>query len=226
MQWNSQLEQVISKEGEKCLSYSWLHNRAEKKYNALDVWVNVPVIVLSTLAGSASIGSDSLFNGWEFASVIIGIISILVGIINTLGSYFAWGKRSEGHRICSISYNKAYNFVKIELALPRPQRTPPDEFLKLIKNELERLKEISPAIPDDIIAEYKNSFSEYKEVSKPEICNGLDNIHIYSEMEEQQIESKRASLNLSHFALPLPPPPTPIEEPPVSKIPVKKVPFR
>jgi hypothetical protein len=45
-------------------------------------------------------------------------------------------------------------------------------------------------------------------------------------MEEQQIESKRASLNLSHFALPLPPPPTPIEEPPVSKIPVKKVPFR
>jgi hypothetical protein len=224
MQWNSQLEKIIAQEGEKCLSYSLLHNRAEKKYNALDVWVNVPVIILSTLAGSASIGSDSLFNGWQFASVIIGIISIIVGIINTLGSYFSWGKRSEGHRICSISYAKAYNFIKIELALPRAQRTPPDEFLKLIKNELERLKEISPAIPDDIIAEYKSNFSEYKDISKPEICNGLTSISPYNEVEEQQIESKRASLNLSHFALPLPLPA--IEEPPPSKIPVVKKPFK
>ena len=197
MEWNSQLEKVISEQGEKCLSYFWLHDRAEKKYNSLDVWVNVPVIVLSTLAGSASIGSESLFKGFDQASVIIGIVSIMVGILNTLGSYFSWSKRSEGHKISSISYNKAYNFIKIELSLPRNQRTEPSEFLKLIKNELERLKEISPQIPDSAIREYNLKFADkYVDVGKPTETNGLDKIQVYSE----EVEMRR-SIALSNLSI-------------------------
>lgn len=210
MEWNSQLEKVISDQGEKCLSYSWLHDRAEKKYNALDVWVNVPVIVFSTLAGSASIGSESLFKGFEQASVIIGVVSIMVGILNTLGSYFAWGKRCEAHRISSISYNKAFNFMKIEMSLPRAQRTEPSEFLKLIKNELERLKEISPQIPDSVIKEYKEKFGDkYPDVAKPTETNGLDRIQVFS----QEVEN-RMSISLSPINIPMPeaPPPTPTAE--------------
>lgn len=211
MEWNSQLEKVISDQGEKCLSYSWLHDRAEKKYNTLDVWVNVPVIVFSTLAGSASIGSESLFQGFAQASVIIGIISIMVGILNTLGSYFAWGKRCEAHRISSISYNKAFNFMKIEMSLPRNQRTEPNEFLKLIKNELERLKEISPQIPDSVIKEYKDKFGDkYPDVAKPTETNGLDRIQVYS----QELETSRMSISLSPIVIPPPPPPSLADETP------------
>jgi hypothetical protein len=190
MQWNSQLEKVISDEGEKCLSYTWLHDRSQKKYNFLDTSINVPVVVLSTLAGASSIGSDSLFAGFEQASVIIGIVSIFVGILQTLNSYFGWSKRTEGHRISGIQFSKIYNFIKIELSLPREQRLAPEEFLKLIKEQLERLREVSPQIPDDIIKEYKQNFSHYVEVAKPEICNGLDKIEVYSPV----IESKRQSL--------------------------------
>ena len=197
MEWNSQLEKVISDEGEKCLSYMWLHDRSQKKYNFLDTSINVPVVVLSTLAGASSIGSDSLFKGFEQASVIIGIVSIFVGILQTLNSYFGWGKRTEGHRISSIQFSKIYNFIKIELSLPREQRLKPEEFLKLIKEQLERLREVSPQIPDDIIKQYKLSFANYKDVAKPEICNGLDKIEIYSPI----IESKRASVELPPFIL-------------------------
>lgn len=208
MQWNSQLEKVISDEGEKCLSFSWLHSRSEKKYSALDVWINIPVIILSTLAGAASIGSEGLFAGFEKASVIIGIISILVGILNTLGQYFGWGKRSENHRICSIQYSKIYNYLKIELALPRADRTGADDFLKIIKNELERLKEISPAIPDSVIKEYKINFANYTDVSKPDICNGLANIEVYSPKVEEEV-NYRLSCNLTPL---IAPPPTPQNE--------------
>lgn len=197
MEWNSQLEKVISDEGEKCLSYMWLHDRSQKKYNFLDTSINVPVVILSTLAGASSIGSDSLFQGFSQASVIIGIVSIFVGILQTLNSYFGWAKRTEGHRITSIQYSKVYNFIKIELSLPREQRLKPEEFLKLIKEQLERLREVSPQIPDDIIKQYKIAFAEYKDVAKPEICNGLDKIEIYSPV----IESKRASIELTPFIL-------------------------
>lgn len=198
MNWNSQLEKVISDEGEKCLSYMWLHDRSQKKYNFLDTSINVPVVILSTLAGASSIGSDSLFKGFEQASVIIGIVSIFVGILQTLNSYFGWSKRTEGHRISSIQFSKIYNFIKIELSLPREQRLKPEEFLKLIKEQLERLREVSPQIPDDIIKQYKKAFSHYIDVSKPEICNGLDKIEVYSPV----IESKRASVEITDLRLP------------------------
>jgi hypothetical protein len=198
MEWNTQIEKVISEQGEQCLSYSWLHDRSQKKYNRLDVWVNVPVIVISSVVGSASIGSESLFAGFDKASVILGIFSIFVAILNTLGSYFAWGKRSEGHRISAIQFSKIYNFIKIELSLPRNQRLAIEEFLKLIKEQLERLKEISPQIPDDIINDYKFKFNSYMDVSKPEICNGLSKVEVYSPV----LESKRASMEITDLRLP------------------------
>jgi hypothetical protein len=219
MEFNSQLESVVSSEGEKSLSYMWLHDRSQKKYSKLSNMINIPVIILSTVAGASSIGSESLFKGFELAPVIIGIVSIIVGILSTLTSYFNFEKRSEGHRISSIQYYKVYNFIKIELSLPREQRTNVNDFLKLIREDLERLKEISPMVPDSVILEYRKKFdvSEYKEISKPEICNGLSSIEPFNEV----IESKRHSVELNIYSEvdQLPPPPQIALEP-------KKKPFR
>jgi hypothetical protein len=200
VEWSSQLEGVISSVGEKSLSYMWLHNRCQKRYTTLDNWVNVPVIIASTIAGAASVGSDSLFKGFDKASVVIGVISILVGILNTVGSYFAWAKRSEGHRIASLQYGKIYNFIKIELSLPREQRLPPNDFLKIVKEQIERLTEVSPQVADKIIAQYKKEFANYTDVAKPEICNGLDKIEVYHPKICEALESKRESLSLQIHA--------------------------
>jgi hypothetical protein len=196
IEWNSQLEKVISENGEKCLSYQWLHDRAHKKFNRLSVYLNIPIIVLSTLAGALSVGSNSLFGDFPASSYIIGSISIFVGILNTFLTYFAFETRSESHRNCMIQYGKTYDFIKIELSLPREQRTVPNDFLKMIRDLDQRLKEMSPAIPDDIIKLYKLQFKDYTDVSKPEICNGLENIEVFSPVVEQKINSVRNSLDL------------------------------
>lgn len=196
MEYNTQLESVLSDEGEKSLSYFWLHSHSQKKFSRLSNLINIPVIVLSTLAGASSIGSEALFSGFQYASVIIGIVSIIVGILSTLQSYFNFEKTAESHRISSIQYYKVYNFIKIELSLPRAQRTKIDDFLKIIKQDLERLKEISPLIPDNIIKDYKLYFNvdDYKDVSKPEICNGLSKITPFSQVEEIKRQSLRITL--------------------------------
>lgn len=200
MQFNSQLENVISAEGEKSLSYMWLHDRSHKIFTRYSNLINIPVIIMSTLAGAASVGSESLFKGFEQASVIIGIVSLIVGILSTLQNYFNFERRAEGHRVSAILYYKVYNFIKIELSLPRQQRTGVADFLKLVKEDLERLKETSPAIPDNVIAEYKKRFDveEYRDVSRPEICNGLTAIIPYNE-----------TIELSGVLRPLTPPPSP-----------------
>jgi len=181
IKWNSQLERVISDEGERALCYQWLHSRSEKLFSSLNNYLSLPVIVLSTLAGSASIGSASLFGNSQSASVLIGCVSLGVATLNTVGSYFAWAKRSEAHRIACLNYGKVYRFILIELALPRYERLSAKDMLKVVRDQCDRLQETSPQVPDKVIAEFKKRFEESTpDVKKPEITNGLDPILVHS----------------------------------------------
>jgi hypothetical protein len=185
--WNPQLESIISEEGERAMCFSWLHNHSEKWYSKLNTAITLPVIIMSTVAGTASIGSQGMSDGSasstaKFTGFAIGGLSLLVGVLNTVSSYFGWAKRSESHRIAAITYNKVYRFILIELSLPRNERMTAKDMLKTIREQLDRLQETSPQIPDKVILQFREKFAETTpEVKKPEITNGLDPIYVYSE---------------------------------------------
>jgi hypothetical protein len=192
--WNSQLERVISDEGERSLCFSWLHSKSEKRFSKLNIYISLPVIIMSTLAGSASIGSKTLFDNAEGSNIGIGIISLSVGLLNTVSSFFAWAKRSEAHRIASITYQKIYRFILIELSLPRKERMAAKDMLKVVRDQCDRLQETSPQIPDIVIQEFKEKFGKTTpDLKKPEITNGLDPIYIYNS--ESPLASKKSFLN-------------------------------
>jgi hypothetical protein len=180
--WTSQLEKIISNEGERALCYSWLHNHAQKRYAKLDTYIALPVIVLSTLAGTGSIASESLFPGFPQAGIVIGGVSLGVGILNTISNYFGWAKRSEAHKIAGSTYSKIYRFIMIELSLPRGERVNPKDLMKMVREDMNRLQETSPQIPDESIRAFNQRFEDTTpEVSKPEITNGLDPIIPYEQ---------------------------------------------
>jgi hypothetical protein len=117
--WNSQLETILSQEGERALCFAWLHVNSQKKYDRLNTYITLPTITMSTLAGSAAIGSSSIFSQIpDAANYIIGGISLSVALLNTVSSFFGWAKRSEAHRLSATSYTKIHRFMMIELALP------------------------------------------------------------------------------------------------------------
>ena len=179
--WHSQLERVISDEGERCLCFSWLHGKSQKMFSKLNTMISIPVIVMSTIAGSASIGSANLFNNSTVAGVTIGAVSLMVGVLNTVSSYFGWAKRSEAHRIAAVTYEKVYRFILIELAMPREERMAARDMLKVVRDQCDRLQETSPQIPDQVISEFRKKFGDSTpDVKKPEITNGLDPIFVYS----------------------------------------------
>lgn len=187
VEWNPAIETLIKEIGEKALAYQWLHNRSEKKYSRLNNYLALPTICISTIAGSASMAS-SQFGDFKISSLGIGALSIIVGIISTINSYFAFAKRAENHRISALNYSKLYLFVSIELSLPREKRMRPKDFIKVIREQVERLNEISPLVPDDIIAEFRKEFDgKYENVSRPEITNGLVAIRIYDETKTQPL---------------------------------------
>jgi hypothetical protein len=180
LQYNKHLEDLIAAEAEKSSVYRWLHDQAEKRYSNFNTVIAFPVIVISTLAGTASIGSETLFGNSSSAPIIIGLMSLAVSILNVVGNYFAWAKRTEAHRISSINYSKIHRWISIELALPRDQRIPAKHFLKQIREQVDRLNETSPPIPQVVVDKFKVSFTKIgKNISVPEICNDIQNVEIY-----------------------------------------------
>lgn len=179
--WNSQIEHYFADTGEKAHCLSWCHKRAEALYSNRRTWIDLPVIVISGVTGFLSAGSMSLFEDPEMSSVALGVASLFVSILNTAGSYFGWAKRAEGHRISSIHYSKLYRFLSIEMSLPRDERMTPADLLKLTRDTYDRLQEISPMIPPEVLREFKHKFEKEKDIAKPEETNGLEHIVIYED---------------------------------------------
>ncbi len=180
LHYNSHLEELIASEAEKALALRWLHDQSEKRYAQFNTYIAIPVICISTLAGTASIGQDTLFGGDKSAPVVIGLMSLTVSVLNVVSNFFAWAKRSEGHRISSINYGKLHRWIAIELALPREQRVPAKHFLKEIRSQIDRLNETSPPIPQKVIDMFQLKMKNVKSnVTLPEICNDLQNVEVY-----------------------------------------------
>jgi len=174
--YTDEIESLIKGIGEKALALSWLHTRSGKRYSYLNNYLAIPAIILSTVTGAGSIG----FGGIVEASYIFGGVSILVSVISTLNSYFDFAKRGEAHRITSVNYNKLYLQISIELSLPRLKRINVKDFMKNVAEQIVRLNEVQPTVPDVVILEFKRTFKEYygTSISLPEMCNGLVDIQV------------------------------------------------
>lgn len=184
--WNDSLESLVAEEAEKCGGLSWLHMECEKYFSNYTNWIALPVIILSTVNGFMSGSSQTIFTNAQVASIGLGVVSLFTGILSTVGSYFAWAKRTEAHRISAIQYQKIYKFLRIELSLPKSERIAGKDILKITRDQIERLMEISPTVPELIIKKYKEKFKDSINIAQPEIINGLKKIEINKESEPEE----------------------------------------
>ena len=190
--WSKQIETVVAQEGEKCRGLAWLHQHSEERYTRYNNNIQIPSIVLSTLTGATSLSSTALFgeeNG-PTASKFLGFVSIGVGIINTLGNYFSFARKSEAHHIAYLNYSKLFTMVRIELALPVDERTDADNLLKTLRKEMDHLAEITPLPPKQILDDFTTKFKDYKDISKPSETNGLAKIDVYTDTSKNSNTSR------------------------------------
>lgn len=177
--WTEKLEEYFASTGEKAHCLGWVHKQSEAMYSTRRTFIDLPVIVGSGVIAFLNAGSQSMFEDPRISSIALGIGSLVVGILNTMGTYFGWAKRAEGHRISAIHYAKLYRFISVEMALPREERMSPHDLLKYVKDQYDRLAEISPLVPTAVIHKFQRRFKKYTDISKPEEANGLEKITVY-----------------------------------------------
>lgn len=179
--WNVRLEEYFSSSGEKAHCLSVMHKQAEALYSRRRNFIDLPVIIGSAAIGFLNAGSTSMFNDPQASSVALGIGSLVVSVLQTINTYFNWAKKAEGHRISAIQYSKLYRFLSIEMSLPRGERMSPTDLLKQTRDTYDRLQEVSPLLPPEVIKDFKLMFAKYTDISKPEEANGLEKIEVYVE---------------------------------------------
>lgn len=179
--WTPQLEDHFASTGEKAHCLSWCHKKAEEKYSRLRTFIDLPVICLSSVCGFLQIGSEQMFQDQTGSAIGLGLLSLFVALLSATQTYFKWSARAEAHRISAIQWSRLYRHLHIEMSLPRNERKEPETLLKDTQQMYDRLQEISPMIPPDIIETFKKNFKDEKDISRPEDLNGLEKITIYTE---------------------------------------------
>ena len=183
--WSKQQEQLMAKWADVATCYRWLHDRADKKYSRLSMSINIPVIILSTLTGAANFAVGSFIPPEDvtmknYVSAGLGGLSIVAGIITTLGNFFQYAQKSEANRVAGIAWGKFQRLVSVELAISPDDRLDAMDFLKICRQDLDRLIEQSPPISEDIIKMFEKEFHSVPNLKVPDICHGIEHTHVYN----------------------------------------------
>jgi hypothetical protein len=180
-----------------------LHDRTEKKLSSKNNLITIPVIILSTITGTASVGLTGLVgdipNGQKYGQVAIGMVSLFTGILTTLGNFFRYAQNSEAHRVAAVSWSKFNRLISVELAQKPDDRMDSLDFINICRQDLDRLIEQSPQIPDDVIDKFGREFDEQEDLSKPDICNNIEHTSVFNNSKTRmKMLVAELALNMRH----------------------------
>jgi hypothetical protein len=190
--WTEAHENILVEWADKALCYRWLHSKAHQQYTASNTWFTIPVIIMSTVTGTANFAQDKFPESIRgYATMGIGAVNIFAGILTTISQFLKISELNEAHRVSGISWDKFYRNIKVELAKSPDERIPVLQMLKISKEEFDRLMETSPAISDSITNLFQETFTDgnqlgdipeeqlsrkqklFAALKKPEICDEL-----------------------------------------------------
>ena len=175
--WHKQQEVVLKKWAETASSYRYLHDRSFQKYTSQNMWFAIPVIILSTITGTANFAQASFpESAKDIAPAIIGTLNLTAGLITTIAQFLRVSELLEGHRVASVAYGKFSRNITVELSLPVEERTRGGtEFLNNCRSELDKLIEQSPNIPINILKKFESSIDLIREkIDKQDINFYID----------------------------------------------------
>ena len=200
--WTKELESLIADWSDRAQCYRWMHDKTSRAFGSYNQYMMIPVIILSTLTGTANFGMDSFFTDpgtKKIATLGVGGVSILTGIISTLANFLRYAQGSEAHAGAAISWAKFSRLISIELALHPNERMEAFAFLKMFRIELDRLIEQSPPIPEETVRKFKIEFRAFTDIKRPDITGYIEHTTAYNNNNERLKQlAVEATLALMH----------------------------
>jgi len=171
--WHTQQEKVLKEWGEAAACYRYLNYQAFLMFQKLSMRFTLPVIVLSTITGTANFAQEQ-FPVSIRSSVpsIIGGLNLIAGIIATIMQFLKINELMESHRSASQLYGKLSRKIRLELNLSLVNRSMDgSDMVHDCQQEMDRLIEQSPPLPKSILIAFDREFPNDDVFTKPEILH-------------------------------------------------------
>ena len=172
--WNDQHENILRQWGEAAGCYRFMNHRAYLMYKSLSMRFTLPVIILSTITGTANFAQSTLpLSIQPAAPSVIGGLNLIAGLIATVMQFLKINELMENHRTAALAYGLLSRNIRLTLALPREERKKDGlKFVEECKAEYDRLIEQSPAVPINIIKDFETMYKDDEiDFVKPEILD-------------------------------------------------------
>jgi hypothetical protein len=190
--WSPQQEQILKTWGEASACYRYMHNHAFLIYKKQNMQFSLPVIVLSTITGTANFAQSSLPTSIRGAApAVIGGLNLVAGIIATIMQFLKISEMMEGNRVASLQYGKLSRTIRLELTLPIEERScDGSTMIDTCRAEYDKLIEQSPPIPYFVIQAFEKQFPDDNGIFKPEIMH-IQPIDMFISEDEMTNELKK-----------------------------------
>jgi hypothetical protein len=193
--WHPQHEQILKGWGESAACYRYLHYKAYVLYKMLSMRFTLPIIVLSTITGTANFAQDSFPVSLQaYVPAGIGALNLVAGIMATIQQFLNVNELMESHRVSYIHYGKLARTIRLELTLPITERGHDgNSMVSICRTEYDRLIEQSPPVPPSVIKRFDKTFPEdnspsgkKNEFNRPEIMT-IKAIQLYDNERELNV---------------------------------------
>ena len=202
LKWTEQVENIFISWADKAIVYKVLHERSYKKNRLKNYAFTIPCVCLSTILASATFalsGDSSVIPNeyMVYAQYGLGGVNIVIGILQTLQNFFKYAQMSEAHDSVSKQWYKLYRIINTELGIARNKRRDADEFMKYARLEFDRLIELSPDIPDEIIKIFKTETGQNINIKMdgdlqlPDICGTITRTSAYRFDDIEEVAQKQ-----------------------------------
>lgn len=171
--WHTQQEKVLKEWGEAAACYRYMNYQAFLMFQKLNMRFTLPVIVLSTITGTANFAQEQFpISIRSSVPSIIGGLNLIAGIIATIMQFLKINELMESHRSASQMYGKLSRKIRLELNLPLVNRTLDGAVMvQDCHQEMDRLIEQSPPIPKSVLVAFDKEFPDDNIFTKPEILH-------------------------------------------------------
>jgi hypothetical protein len=158
--WHVQQEKILKTWGEQSACYRYMHYKAYEKYKRLSMGFTLPIIVISTVTGTANFAQQTFPASWQtLAPVVIGGLNLFSAILTTVLQFLKINELLESHRVSSIQYGKLSRSIRLQLTLPAYERSQGgDVMIETCGAEYDRLIEQSPPVPNEVIQLFEREF--------------------------------------------------------------------
>lgn len=171
--WHPQHEKILKAWGEASACYRYMNHQAFLLYKKLSMRFTIPVIVLSTITGTANFAQEQ-FPASMRSSVpsVIGGLNLIAGLVATIMQFLKINELMEAHRVASLSYGKLSRTIRLELSLPLIERSKNgSDIVSECRAEYDRLIEQSPPVPTNVLSQFEKEFPSDEFLVKPEILH-------------------------------------------------------